>query len=1174
MRQARSFFFILLGLVLLSPRTGRCSVSLPYTTDFTGDTLWSVQTGQGSNWELGLPAFGATTGAHSAPDAWDVELQAPVADSTVSYLYSPSFDFRSYPNCRLSFWQNRACEDYFDGFRLEYSLDGGAWNVLGLAGDPNGRNWYARNNIASSGLPAWTGDSHGWVRSEYRLTQLNTFNGTVRFRFVFTSGDSISSTGCSIDDFSIERAADHDAELRAVIRPYDFVAAGQPDSVAIIVRNVGDSVLDTVNLEFTTDGIINFTQQVTVNLAPSEEDTLVLQWQYTPPTGSFYLTCFLSDPADGDHSNDTVIRPVFGMPIWSCPVNDSFDGPISYWRTGEEVPWSLVPDEPGGISGHWDDSPSGDYAPHTDAYLYSPFVQWSGQRNVRCSFRQQCETETGYDGFRLEYTVDGGTVWSPVGSQGTENSENWYDAAAVSAFNGAPAWSGQYPDWRLSRCILSELDGWSGLVQFRFHLATDGSNNADGVRVDDFRLSPAPDTDLSINRLSASAAFARAFTRDTLWVRIRNTGNNDLLDPQVRLNAGGVQRDYTWSGLLPAGDTVEWVLDTISLPEGPAGLSVTSLVPGDGDTLGDTFTISAFGIPECSLPFSDDLEAMVRFADPSGNWQLGKPGFSSEVAAASGMNAWNIPGSGSYRPRTRAFLYSPFFDLRGWYNPRLKFRHWYNTQSVADGGRVECSLDGGTTWSTLGQRNDPLGINWYNTSSLYAGGQPGWSGSSGSWGESVYWMPGLSDYAAGPVQFRFVFESDDSVAVDGWSIDDIRLEASPSHSVSPEAIIGFPDPLAPVLPAVLQCRVRNTGALPVSELDVRVYIDDSLYHQQHLILPAPIGNGQSTTATVQPPWQPAPGGHTIRVIASAQSPADAWPADDTLELQAGILDTSRVESSVVSWCDDFDGTQPAWLSLDPLTRAWQYQWQYGTPQKPGWNGAFNGMNAWVTGLEAPYAASTACALYTPVFSADSGRCYRFSFRHLMEVEEFQDGGTVEYSLDRGRTWQVLGAAGDPGWFNTGYINGLGLPPVPGFTGTVPAWTLAAHDLVLERPTEILFRFRFGSDASVEMNGWAIDQVCFAPVTTCTIGVEEDAAGLIIEGPYPNPATGRAVLRFQHPADDYVISVTDIRGTKIVMPVIPASSHEVALLLNGLPAGIYVICIEQEGSLVYRRLVVR
>ena len=272
----------------------------------------------------------------------------------------------------LEFWQNRSCEDYFDGFRIDYSLDGSTWLVLGLSGDANGKNWFTRNNIEASGLPAWSGDSHGWQKSEYRLSLLNNYIGSVRFRFVFTSNDSVPSTGCSIDDFSIEQASAYDVELRDLLRPDRYVVAGVADSIQAIVRNVGASSINNVLIDFTTDGVMLFLREYQYHPGAIGGRYHHLAMALYTAGWRFYLSCFLSNPSDGDRSNDTLNCSLRGLARMQLPFADEFMASPDDWAADPGSTWTLVPDSSGASSFHWDDSPGGDYLTHTDASLYSP----------------------------------------------------------------------------------------------------------------------------------------------------------------------------------------------------------------------------------------------------------------------------------------------------------------------------------------------------------------------------------------------------------------------------------------------------------------------------------------------------------------------------------------------------------------------------------------------------------------------------------------------------------------------------------------------------------------------------------------------------------------------------------------------------------------------------------
>jgi uncharacterized repeat protein (TIGR01451 family) len=179
---------------------------VPYSDNFDSLNIWvpmSINNGYNTQWELGTPAYGATSGAISSPNSWDINLTQPYSWLANAILYSPVFDFSAATNMHLRFMQNRNTQPIKDGFRLEYSVNNLPWQVLGAMGAGGSFNWYTVADLDSSGLPAWDGNSIGWNASFIPL--LPIFNGasSVQFRFVFTSNGSINLDGVSIDDFEI-----------------------------------------------------------------------------------------------------------------------------------------------------------------------------------------------------------------------------------------------------------------------------------------------------------------------------------------------------------------------------------------------------------------------------------------------------------------------------------------------------------------------------------------------------------------------------------------------------------------------------------------------------------------------------------------------------------------------------------------------------------------------------------------------------------------------------------------------------------------------------------------------------------------------------------------------------------------------------------------------------------
>ena len=107
----------------------------------------------------------------------------------------------------------------------------------------------------------------------------------------------------------------------------------------------------------------------------------------------------------------------------------------------------------------------------------------------------------------------------------------------------------------------------------------------------------------------------------------------------------------------------------------------------------------------------------------------------------------------------------------------LQFWNWQEMESLGgdscwDGGIVEISTNGGTTWTylpTAVMLTDPYDGPVAGLSDL-----AGWCGDPQDWLKSVV---DISAYAGQTAQFRFRLGSDSSVGREGWYIDDVLLQA-------------------------------------------------------------------------------------------------------------------------------------------------------------------------------------------------------------------------------------------------------------------------------------------------------------------------------------------------------------------------------------------------------------
>ena len=119
--------------------------------------------------------------------------------------------------------------------------------------------------------------------------------------------------------------------------------------------------------------------------------------------------------------------------------------------------------------------------------------------------------------------------------------------------------------------------------------------------------------------------------------------------------------------------------------------------------------------------------------------------------------------------------------------PRLSFQHYVATELGWDGGNVKISINGGeftlvpAAAFTFNAYNATLQtVAAGNTNPL--AGQPGFTGTDGgevggSWGESQIDLTLVGVKAGDTIQLRFDFGLDGCTGVDGWYVDDLKLQS-------------------------------------------------------------------------------------------------------------------------------------------------------------------------------------------------------------------------------------------------------------------------------------------------------------------------------------------------------------------------------------------------------------
>ena len=142
----------------------------------------------------------------------------------------------------------------------------------------------------------------------------------------------------------------------------------------------------------------------------------------------------------------------------------------------------------------------------------------------------------------------------------------------------------------------------------------------------------------------------------------------------------------------------------------------------------------------------------------------------------------------------------------------------------------------------------------------------------------------------------------------------------------------------------------------------------------------------------------------------------------------------------------------------------------------GKNGTNSGSNAWVTALTGNYIDNSETYLYTPNFNLSAIGAYTLRFYKKNKVEISWDGFRIEYSTDKGDSWNILGGVA-PNWYDFANTTQTTAFPInqPYFNSTSLSYVQRSLDIsFLAGQANVAFRIVFKSDQAVTDAGIAID----------------------------------------------------------------------------------------------------
>jgi hypothetical protein len=283
---------------------------------------------------------------------------------------------------------------------------------------------------------------------------------------------------------------------------------------------------------YTTPGLK--TVVLTINGSLSKTRTSYIQ--VLPDLGTPYT------PANGGNFETNILH--FGV--------DTKSG--TGWERGN----SAVVNKSGTVSPNnaWVTGLVGNYLSNSYSILYAPDFNFSALGIYTVRFYTKHKFESGWDGYRVEYSLDRGTSWNVLGSV----TGSWYDysnTAQTTAFPfGEPYFNAQVSSFALKSYDVSSLAG-NATVAFRIVFRSDGSVNDAGAAIDNFEIIGPSNNPLPVELLTFTGTAFDSYN-EVYWTTASETNNSgfhiqrslngrDFLDIGFAGGAGNTDEEKNYS---------------------------------------------------------------------------------------------------------------------------------------------------------------------------------------------------------------------------------------------------------------------------------------------------------------------------------------------------------------------------------------------------------------------------------------------------------------------------------------------------------------------------------------------------------------------------------------------------------------------------------------------------
>ena len=275
--------------------------------------------------------------------------------------------------------------------------------------------------------------------------------------------------------------------------------------------------------------------------------------------------------------------------------------------------------------------------------------------------------------------------------------------------------------------------------------------------------------------------------------------------------------------------------------------------------------------------------------------------------------------------------------------------------------------------------------------------------------------------------------------------------------------------------------VENTGSNSITQVDVTYKLNDGI--DTSFTENVNLATGETTTIPL-PVITNDPGKNKLNVIAS--TPNDTYGDNNTIN-ETFIFNTPGTTGVV----NTFESVNDALVSFDE--GADTSVWELGIPTGTLLNQAVSGTRVYGTNLDGPYPDVTKAILLSECYNFTDVVAPVLTFSMAYDLEENWDVFYVQYSVDGGISWEILGNINSqPNWYNSDRTNATSgvsddcqICPGAQWTGTNATMTEYAYDFALNAAngeidltgaSSIVFRLVLHSDFFVNQEGVIIDNL--------------------------------------------------------------------------------------------------